>query len=145
MVPGMEEAALALIANVAGFAAKAASIATFLQDLQNYRTRWFGDPLETAVQPAPQGGTCPEALDKFRCLASWTEILPTDGTHLEVVQASTSADDIISDQQLADLHALREAESSGIKNLSQKAANVEFKLSLPDGTCLPLPPSTTGG
>jgi hypothetical protein len=52
---------------------------------------------------------CQEAPEKFRCLATWTELMPTDGTHMEVVQGATNAADDITGQEIADAAGLRKA------------------------------------
>jgi hypothetical protein len=58
--------------------------------------------------------------------ARWRELMPTDGTHLEVVQGMTSAADAVSQKEIEDATALRSAildrEKSLIK-LNDKASN----------------------
>lgn len=56
------------------------------QEMQTYRHESFGSPDETQI-----GGE--ELKEKFIVLARWNELLPTDGTHMEVVQAMTTAID----------------------------------------------------
>ena len=50
---------------------------------------------------------CPEYVEKYVCLSKWRELLPTDGTHIEVVQSSTSACDHITHSEIEDANKLR--------------------------------------
>ena len=43
------------------------------------------------------------------CLAKWTQLMPTDGTHIEVIQGLTSAANSITMQEIRDAAELREA------------------------------------
>jgi hypothetical protein len=56
-------------------------------ELKKYRKERFGDELEMI---APVDGAYQE---KYESLATWTDFMPTDGTHLEIVQGMTSAAD----------------------------------------------------
>jgi hypothetical protein len=73
-----------------------AAFARVATELEEYRKATFGAASETKL-----GGTGGDELqEQFLTLAKWTETLPTDGTHVEVVQASTSAVDDVSRAQL---------------------------------------------
>jgi hypothetical protein len=57
-------------------------------DLKQYRRDRFGAELE--MMPPAAGGAYQE---KYETLATWTDFMPTDGTHLEIVQGMTTAAD----------------------------------------------------
>ncbi|MFO1204590.1 MAG: hypothetical protein U1E63_02425 [Burkholderiales bacterium] len=59
-------------------------------DLKKYRKERFGAELEM-MAPAADG----TYQEKYEALATWTDFMPTDGTHLEIVQGMTSAADEI--------------------------------------------------
>ncbi|MCA3227576.1 MAG: hypothetical protein ING40_00850 [Burkholderiales bacterium] len=64
-----------------------------VDDIAAYRLQNFGGPQEVSSTPVPPA-QCPRVTAPTVCLGQWTELLPTDGTHLEVLQAkSTAADD----------------------------------------------------
>jgi hypothetical protein len=140
--PGMEAFALAAAAEISGQPLDGATATAFLKDLTSYRTKNFGDANEVPTQPNPDG-SCPAVTDKFLCLASWTELLPTDGTHLEVLQAATAADDDLSDQVLAIREKLLEAETSALGELAAKATTVHIGM-LRDGRWLTDPGKDPG-
>jgi hypothetical protein len=85
-----------------------AAITAFENDLTAYRTASFGHAEEVPTQP---GSECDKWAEKVLCLAQWTELLPTDGTHMEVVHSATSAADQFSRDEVADLRALQNASS----------------------------------
>lgn len=85
---------------------KAAAVEKVLQELEAARTTYFGGNSEIQVVA---GTPCPTATRPYICLAHWDELLPTDGTHLEVVQAMTTAMDDTSAQSMNDAHALMTA------------------------------------
>jgi hypothetical protein len=58
------------------------AIKAFVDDLTNFRDTHFG-----AVVTA--GNPCPTITEKYDCLATWEETMPTDGTHIEVTQGAT--------------------------------------------------------
>ena len=80
-----------------------------VEEITEFRTQHFGDPSEVATTQSPDGG-CPVVDDHHICLGTWTELLPTEGTHLEVVQASTAATDDASQGVLSDSSGLRKAQ-----------------------------------
>jgi len=107
--PGFEKQALNLIIDRRVFTqtpdpARAAAIKKVLDDLNTARTTYFGGTDEVQITPVP--GQCPTAKRPYLCLAHWDEVLPTDGTHLEVVQARTTAVDDTSEQSIGDAHLL---------------------------------------
>jgi hypothetical protein len=75
-------------------------------DLKRFRRECFGAEDETVVEDA---APCPKHVETIRCLGRWTELMPTDGTHVEVVQAMTTAIDPLSDTEMADSSRLRAA------------------------------------
>ncbi len=91
-----------------------------VEDLRKFRLDELGAVDEVAVLTKE----CQEAPEKYRCLATWDELMPTDGTHVEVVQGVTNAADPITDQEIADAAALRktllESEKQSVK-LKDKA------------------------
>jgi hypothetical protein len=77
------------------------------KDLNDYRNKHFG-PQETNIVPNPSTG-CGELNDKYICLGRWKELMPTDGTHIEIVQSMTKAYDEITKVMVADNAARRKA------------------------------------
>lgn len=77
-----------------------------VDDLRKFRL----DELGAVDEVAELTKECQEAPEKYRCLATWIELMPTDGTHVEVVQGVTNAADAIKSQEIADAARLREAE-----------------------------------
>src|SRR5262249_16753019 len=73
-------------------------------DLKKYRETHFGDPTE-AMEPTADG----VFAEKFDTIASWHDVMPTDGTHIEVVQAYSNAADDVTLQQSQDAAQLRAA------------------------------------
>lgn len=97
------------------------TFARLQKELSDYRRLNFGDERETVIQP---DGTSPRFEEKSLFLGQWTELLPTDGTHVEVVQAITSAADTLTQGELADATKLRAAQIAGEERdnaLKQKA------------------------
>ena len=97
--PGQETVATALalqIEQAHGTDITDVDFTSLIQDLSAYREEMFGSPEEISLDE-DEGE--PTANAAFIVLGTWTEVLPTNGTHLEVVQADTAAeDDVISDQ-----------------------------------------------
>ena len=83
------------------------------KDLKKYRKDKFGDETEI-MDPQGDGGS-PE---KYETLATWSDLMPTDGTHLEVVQASTMAAD---EMTLAGAEAASELRQALIDSQKQDA------------------------
>ncbi len=81
-----------------------ATFARLQKELSDYRRTNFGDDRETVIQTDGTGATF---VEKTVSLGQWTELLPTDGTHVEVVQAMTSAVDTLVQGEIADAQKLR--------------------------------------
>ncbi|HHT9104250.1 MAG TPA: hypothetical protein ACFYD7_00050 [Candidatus Wujingus californicus] len=69
-----------------------ALIKQIVADLKAYRLANFGSEDEMYVTPQ-QDEDCPTLTRPYKCLGKWYEHIPTDGTHLEVLQATTSGAD----------------------------------------------------
>jgi len=69
----------------------------FEADLRQYRLDSFGDEREAPTGPAGDD----QIVERFLRLARWNELLPTDGTHVEVVQSMTTAADQTSQAETA--------------------------------------------
>lgn len=61
-------------------------------DLRDWRVENLGGPEEVTVTPV-LGQACPDVVQKFVCLGTWVDSLPTDGVHVEVTQSPTTAAD----------------------------------------------------
>ncbi|WP_218160015.1 hypothetical protein [Streptomyces sp. PAN_FS17] len=80
----------------------------FVTELRKFRGAVIGEPDEVPQLPQlPQ--ECAEAAEKVHCLAHWSELMPTDGTHVEVVQGVTTAADQVTGREIEDAEALRAA------------------------------------
>ena len=102
---GMERLALRWIFGRTTRALDAATEASFdaiEADLKKYRKSHFGDESEM-MNPEPDG----VFQEKYDTIATWGDLMPTDGTHLEVVQASTLAADEITMKEAEDASNLR--------------------------------------
>lgn len=76
-----------------------------VEDLTKYRTKLFG-----SADEAPElAGERPQWDEKFLCIANWNEVMPTDGTHIEVVQGASNAADAITAKEIEGAQDLREA------------------------------------
>lgn len=75
-----------------------------MQEVRAYRETNFGSADELLIETATR-----EVSEKFLTLGRWTELLPTDGTHLEIVQSATTGGDEITLGELADANSLRDA------------------------------------
>ncbi|MGC4847581.1 hypothetical protein ACLQ3F_10095 [Micromonospora sp. DT15] len=80
-------------------------LATFVDELAAFRTSHLG----TGDEMPELTGECQEVPERVYCLAKWAELMPTDGTHLEVVQGATTAADAITSKEITDAEALRAA------------------------------------
>jgi hypothetical protein len=67
-------------------------IAKVLKDMRDWRMQNLGGPDEIVITPAA-GQPCPDVVQRYVCLGTWTEDLPTDGVHTEVTLATTTAAD----------------------------------------------------
>ena len=97
--PGFEQLALRwIIAKVRDQTLDAqteAAIARVVDDLNAFRTASFGDAGEGPATAA-NGAVSQKSL----VLGHWEEVLPTDGTHVEIVQSMTSAADADGQERL---------------------------------------------
>jgi hypothetical protein len=85
------------------------AFATLIAELEAFREQSFGDTLETKM-----GGLSGDELqEQVITLGRWKELLPTDGTHLEVVQGATTAVDELSNVQLAEARKALAARTAG--------------------------------
>lgn len=91
------------------------AIAELERELSAYRLANFGTADESPLVTGTMVGTCHTIADQVKCLGFWEEVVPTDGTHLEVLQATSSAADDSAKARLdADrLRAEQEAASQG--------------------------------
>lgn len=76
-----------------------------VEDLRRFRGNMIGAPDEVPELSRK----CEPVLDKVHCMATWTELMPTDGTHVEVVQGMTSAADAVTGKEIDDARKLRKA------------------------------------
>lgn len=98
-------------------------IAGATEDLKQWRIDNLGGEEEVKVTLVP-GHVCPDIAQQYICLGTWTDDLPTDGVHMEVTQAMTTAADETT-AALADA-AVATAESAALVT----AAGVEFREAL---------------
>jgi hypothetical protein len=129
--PGFEQQALNLILDRRVFSvmqdpAKAAAIQKVLSELGLARSKYFGGTDEVQIVP---GTPCPAVTRPYICLAHWDELLPSDGTHLEVVQAKTTAVDDVSDQSVTDAHQLMTARIGSQQSEGDLTTTVKDKVS----------------
>jgi len=68
-----------------------------INDLRRFRIDSFGDAYEAPIEPIAGKD---QLTERFLCLARWSERIPTDGTHVEVVQSSTDAADAYSRSEI---------------------------------------------
>jgi hypothetical protein len=129
--PGFEEQALNLVLDRRVFSmttdpVKAAAIRKLLTELTTARNTYFGGMDEVQIEP---NKPCPRVTRPYICLAHWQEYMPTDGTHLEVVQAKTTAVDDISEQSVADAHQLMNVRIGSQQSEGALTAMVKDKVS----------------
>jgi hypothetical protein len=126
--PGAETAALRWIydkTRAEGRNGTERLIAQVVGELDDYRTVSFGETNEIVVGEPAADGECPPITERYLCLGRWKETLPTDGTHIEVLQATTSAADDYSQAALEDAGKLREERIKQVESenaLRDKAA-----------------------
>lgn len=68
-------------------------IAALTVEIKNYRLTNFGSETEGPHLTNTMVGACQTVVEQFKCLGFWEDVIPTDGTHLEVLQATTSVAD----------------------------------------------------
>lgn len=88
------------------------------KDLKAKRVEWFGSDREINLSTDTK---CAELEEEFLCLARWTEVMPTDGTHIEVIQSMTSTVDDNTEKDLIDTSNLRKV------LLDSEKQNLELK------------------
>ena len=67
-------------------------IAGATEELKQWRISNLGGEEEVQVTLVP-GHVCPDIVQPYICLGTWTDDLPTDGVHMEVTQGMTTAAD----------------------------------------------------
>jgi hypothetical protein len=82
-----------------------ARIDALVKDVSGFRQKYFGTPDETAELTEE----CQAVDEQAYCIAAWQEVMPTDGTHLEVIQGFTTAADAITSREIDDAATLRTA------------------------------------
>lgn len=95
-------------------------LGALLEDFDAYRDNHFG-----AGEIATGDGDCPHIEDRFMCLAQWNDLMPTDGSHVEVIQGTTTAADAITSKESEDAQARRlaELEALGADTTLRKSAS----------------------
>jgi hypothetical protein len=91
-------------------------------DLATYRSKTFNDPSGMPKLTKE----CDEVDEQFYCIAKWRELVPTDGTHIEVIQGYTTAADDLTVGEIEDAGDLRKAVLDSQKQdlaLKKKAAD----------------------
>ncbi|MFY9264587.1 MAG: hypothetical protein WAO61_04075 [Solirubrobacterales bacterium] len=146
---GFEDVALRWIYDRVMFGKASASteqlISRVTNDLDGYRKQNFGSRDEI-VLGSPNNGNCATASEKFTCLGKWEETIPTDGTHAEVMQATSSAADDYARDQLSDADAERAErlertrrenqliEAAGKEGVENLDTEIDINLNLGDGS-----------
>ncbi|MBQ1066101.1 hypothetical protein [Micromonospora sp. D75] len=112
----------------------------FVDELTAYRAGHLG----TGDEMPELSTECQDVPERVYCLAKWTELMPTDGTHLEVVQGVTTAADEVTAKEISDAEALRAALLDGevqTNRLRTRAydqmtepADVDIRLGTPSGS-----------
>ena len=64
------------------------------KDLEQWRIDNLGGREEITVTPV-SSQPCPDVTQRFICLGTWSDDVPTDGVHIEVTQSPTTAADAI--------------------------------------------------
>jgi hypothetical protein len=85
--------------------AEESRFASLVEDMRNFRGTVLGAPEELAELTEE----CQEVKEASYCMATWTELMPSDGTHIEVIQGTTTGADAITAQEIADAAGLRTA------------------------------------
>ena len=114
---------------------KEAIFEKIIKDIETFRNSNFGINETNIVDGGnnPEGG---ELKEKFITLGRWTEMLPTDGTHTEVVQSIADACDHYTKDEMADAK-LNRTSSLEIKQLeNQIRSKISSLIKLPLDTKL---------
>ncbi|MBT2515802.1 hypothetical protein [Arthrobacter sp. ISL-30] len=111
MRPGREAEALAFIYTGGNPAALTSeleqAITKTVTMLEEHRLKHFGS---TTGGPVTSDDDCPQLSEKVTCLGTWEELLPTDGTHVEVTVSPTNAADDLSRAEMHDAATRRAAD-----------------------------------
>lgn len=128
--PGFERQALNLILDRRVFTnthdpRKTEAIDRVMTDLEKTRSTYFGGLDEIEISDSTP---CPDVTRPSVCLAHWTDHLPTDSTHLEVVQAKTTAVDDVSETSIQDAHSMMTARIEGQQSQGDLTATLKDKV-----------------
>jgi hypothetical protein len=147
---GSEVQALRWIYQISSSGANAvlnAHIKDIVVQLRDYRRQTFGS--ETEIVVTPTDGPCPSVSQHSLCMGSWEETLPTDGTHIEVLQSTTLAADDDSQQRMEDAADLRAEEierqkrdnelRSTVNSAGPTTVNADIEIKLTDKSNEPKP------
>lgn len=100
--PGYEETALRWMFLVEQATPGPVCIEDFITKVVKQLTDWrqlnLGGPDEVVVTQIP-GRPCPDVVQKHVCLGTWSDDVPTDGVHIEVTQATTTAADMLTESR----------------------------------------------
>jgi hypothetical protein len=107
-------------------------------DLKAYRNDRFGDEMET--MPADADGVYQE---KFDTIATWTDLMPTDGTHIEVVQAFSMAADELTLRESEEASKLRQAVLAGHQDDAKLKSKALDQMSEPASVDVRIAPYVT--
>lgn len=121
---GMEQQALRWIYGKSHTRPLAKLVEARFKEVVNDLRKFRADVLGSADEAPELAVPCQETADPFSCLAVWNELMPTDGTHIEVIQGVSSAADMITTSEITDAAELRKAilESERLSsNLKTKA------------------------
>lgn len=99
-----------------------AYINDLVTQVRDYRLEHLGGADEL-VHEETDG--CPELEEQFVCLGVWDEVLPTDGTHIEVLHAVSTAADEIAESQVETARALQaeSVKTAAAENALRTTAN----------------------
>jgi hypothetical protein len=86
-----------------------------LKALRDWRIENLGGPDEIVIGQPAAGADCPPVTQRYVCLGTWEESVPTDGLHVEVVQSATTAADGTSGAGQSSEDALRAAVLAGVQ------------------------------
>ncbi len=116
---GLEKAALRWIFSWAAAAQVDPAVAKRLDEVVAQVTDFRREVLGAADEVGALAAPCAKVEEPFACLAEWTELMPTDGTHVEVVLGATSAADEATAAETASAAALRGARLENEKAIAR--------------------------
>jgi hypothetical protein len=94
-----------------------------VNDLNTFRDTQFG-PKETNIV---SDGECGNLREKYLCLGRWNDLLPTDGTHIEVIQSTTNACDQHTQKEL---DAVLDSELQNIELKKKISSNIRTPVNI---------------